>query len=72
MNCEMKIKIQGRLDKNWEDWLEGMEIIHEGDYTILRGTPKDQAFMHGILNLIRDLNLKLISLNPTEVINNKY
>ena len=43
-----------------------MDIIYEGDNTILSGNVKDEAFIHGILNLIRDLNLKLISVNPAE------
>jgi len=60
------IKVQGHLDEKWRDWFEGLDIIHDGDNTILSGKVKDEAFMHGILNLIRDLNLKLISVNPAE------
>ena len=66
MKGKTKIKLQGHLDKVWEDRFEGMDISYEGDNTILSGNVKDDAFMHGILNLIRDLNLKLISVNPTE------
>ena len=61
-----KIKVQGHLDETWKDWFEGMDINYEGDNTILSGFVKDDAFMHGILNLIRDLNLKLISINPAD------
>ena len=57
------IKIQGRLDKEWKNRFEGMEIISEGDNTILIGNLKDEAHMHGVLNIIRDLNLELISVN---------
>lgn len=66
MKGKTKIEVQGHLDKKWKDWFEGMDIIYEGDNTILSGNVKDEAFMHGILNLIRDLNLKLISVNPAE------
>ena len=66
MKGKTKIKVQGHLDKSWRDRFEGMDIIYEGDNTILSGNVKDEAFMHGILNLIRDLNLKLISVNPSE------
>ena len=66
-----KIKVQGHFDKKWKDWFEGMDIIYEGDNTILSGNVKDEAFIHGILNRIRDLNLKLISVNPTKGENNK-
>jgi len=66
MKGKTKIKIQGHLDEKWKEWFEGMDIIHEGDTTILSGNITDEAFMHGILNQIRDLNLKLISVNPAE------
>lgn len=62
-----KIKVQGHLDEKWKDWFDGMDFIHEGGNTILYGNVKDEAFIHGILNLIRDLNLKLISVNPAEI-----
>ena len=60
-----KIKVEGHLDKEWKDWFDGMEIHYEGENTILSGNIKDEASIHGILNLIRDLNLKLISVNPS-------
>ena len=63
------IKIQGHLDKKWKNSFEGLEINYEGENTILRGNIKDEAHLHGILNQIRDLNLKLISVNPGETEN---
>jgi len=66
MRGKTKIKVQEHLDKKWKDCFEGMEISYEGNNTILTGNLKDEAHMHGILNQIRDLNLKLISVNPTE------
>ncbi len=59
-----KIEVQGLLDEKWRNWFEGMDIIHKGNNTILVGNIVDEASLHGILNLIRDLNLKLISVNP--------
>jgi len=64
MKGKFKIAVQGHLDKNWKSNFEGMEISYEGDNTILTGNIKDEAHLHGILNQIRDLNLKLISINP--------
>jgi hypothetical protein len=64
MRGKTKIIIQGRLDKKWKDRFEDLEISYEGDNTILSGNLKDEAHMHGVLNIIRDLNLKLISINP--------
>lgn len=64
MKGKARIIIEGHLDIKWKDWFEGMEISYEGDNTILSGIIKDESFLHGILNRIRDLNLKLLSVNP--------
>ena len=66
---QIKIKIKGQLDKKWTEWFENMQIIYDDENTILTGEVKDQAALHGIINKIRDLNLKLISVNPD---NEKY
>lgn len=65
-----EIRVQGRLDESWSDWLEGMAITfergsHAYDATILTGTFVDQAALHGVLNRIRDLNARLISVQLT-------
>ena len=58
-----EIKIKGHLDKSWSDWFAGLELTHlEGDETLLSGLLPDQAALHGLLERIRDLNLKLISV----------
>jgi len=66
MKGKTRIKVEGHLDKTWMDWFEGMDISYEETNTVLSGELKDEANMHGILNLIRDLNLKLISVNSDE------
>ena len=69
MKEKIIIKIKGHLNENWEDWFEGVEISYEQNITVLTFDNKDQAYVHGILNQIRDLNLKLISVNPVKQIN---
>lgn len=64
MTGKIIIKVKGHLDKKWEDSFEDIEINYEGINTILKVTLRDEPHLHGILNLIRDLNLKLISVNP--------
>lgn len=64
MQEKIIIKIQGHLNENWEEWFDGVEISYEENTTVLICENKDQAYVHGILNQIRDLNLKLISVNP--------
>jgi hypothetical protein len=60
------IKIQGHLKGKWKECIEGMEISYERNNTILTGHIKDEAQMNGILNIIRNYKLKLISINPVE------
>lgn len=60
----IKIEVKGHLDESWSDWFEGMSIVYNDDYTVISGNIKDQSCLHGILNTIRDLNLKLISVSP--------
>jgi hypothetical protein len=66
MKGKVSIRLKGQLDGNWKDWFDGMEIIYDLEDTLLEGKIKDEAHIHGILNKIRDLNLVLISINPTE------
>ncbi len=59
-----EIKIRGHLEAKWSDWFEGLEITYlEENETLLSGVLPDQAALHGLLERIRDLNLKLISVN---------
>ena len=58
-----EIKIKGCLDPSWSDWFASLKLIHlEGDVTLLCGYLPDQASLHGLLERIRDLNLRLISV----------
>ncbi len=58
-----EIKIKGQLDQQWSEWFAGLKITHlEGNETLLSGLLPDQAALHGLLERVRDLNLKLISV----------
>jgi hypothetical protein len=63
-----QIKIKGELDPVWMEWFEGLTLIHdcEGN-TVLTGPITDHTALHSILLKIRDLNLKLISVNQIEL-----
>ncbi len=62
-----EIKVRGHLDPVWSEWFAGLELTHlEGNETLLAGPLPDQSALHGLLERIRDLNLKLISVSYHE------
>lgn len=66
-----QIKVQGRLDESWLDWVEDITMAVEsgGDnppVSTLTGMLPDQAALQGILSRIGTLNLKLISVTEVE------
>lgn len=63
MSGKTQTLIKGHLDKKWEDWFDGMNIDDDNGNTRIAGTIPDKSKLHGMLNLIRDLNLELISVN---------
>ena len=58
-----EIKLRGHLDPRWSERFAGLQLAHlEGNETLLSGALPDQAALHGLLERIRDLNIKLISV----------
>ncbi len=63
MPAWFEIRIESHLDPSWSEWLQGMAIVPVGaGETLLSGEVADQAALHALLARIRDLNLKLISV----------
>ena len=61
-----EICVAGHLSANWAARFEGLSMRHQPDgETVLSGL-LDQAALHGVLAKIRDLGLKLISVNRIE------
>lgn len=61
------ITVQGRLDKAWGEWLNGLAIETAADeygsgVTRLTGNVVDQAALRGLLNQLWDWNLTLIAV----------
>jgi hypothetical protein len=64
----VSIHIQGHLDPSWQEWLEGLEIVHEeGGTSQLSGTLPDQAALYGVLTQIDHLSLTLLSLERSDI-----
>jgi hypothetical protein len=60
-NYEFRIK--GHLDDRWSEWFYDLVITHESDgTTTLSGPLRDQTVLHSVLDRIRDMNLRLISV----------
>ena len=62
-----EIRLKGRLDSSWADWLGGMSLTHASDgTTLVSGPVADQAALHGLLQKLRDMGVTLISVNESE------
>jgi hypothetical protein len=62
-----EIRIRGHLAPRWSEWFAGLTMVYtESGETILSGPIEDQAALHGVLNKIRDMNLKLISVHRVD------
>ncbi len=66
-----EIKVPGRLDDSWSDWVEGMTItVESGDdgptTTTLTGVVTDQAALQGLLSRLYSLGLPLLSVRCIE------
>jgi hypothetical protein len=57
-----RIAVQGELSDRYAMAFEGMEMEVENGLTVLTGEVKDQSHLHGILDRIGALGLKLMSL----------
>ena len=63
----VSIRIKGHLDPSWQEWLEGLQIVHEaGGTSRLSGSLQDQPALYGVLTKIARLNLALLSLESDE------
>ena len=62
-----EIIVQGHLDTDWSEELEGLTITHRSDGTsALSGPLTDQGALHGLLLKLRDLGLTLLSCSRLE------
>ena len=66
---DVEILIKGQIDSHWSDWLGGLQITHVGqDQSQLTGSIVDQATLYGVLSKLRDLDMKLVSVNLKEIV----
>lgn len=59
-----QIRLKGCLPGQWSEWFGGMAVtLEESGYTLLTGSVKDQAVLHGLIRQVCDLGIPLISVN---------
>jgi hypothetical protein len=62
-----EIVVKGRLSLTLTAAIDGFEVSHcEHGLTHLVGWVPDQARLHSTLELLRDLNIALVSVNPVQ------
>jgi hypothetical protein len=64
---QVSLRLKGHLDPVWQEWLEGLQIVHEPDGTSrLFGTLADQSALYSVLTKISSLSLTLLSLESSD------
>jgi hypothetical protein len=64
---QVEIRIKGRINKEWSEWLGGLTVSHSGPQgTVLTGRVGDQAALYGIISRLRDLGLELSAVRSEE------
>jgi hypothetical protein len=67
-NLYVEILLQDELNEIWATWFEGLRVEKtENGSTRLSGIIADQAALHGLLERIRDLNLRLVSVQVAPI-----
>jgi hypothetical protein len=61
-----EIRVRDMLDEKWGSYFAPFVLTTGDDKTLLTGVAHDQAELFGILLKIRDLGLRLVSVNPVD------
>jgi hypothetical protein len=61
---EVEIMVEGHLDPRRSGWFQGLVLTNQpGGATRISGLVADQSALFALISRIRDLGLKLISVN---------
>jgi hypothetical protein len=65
---KVEICVQGRIDQNWSEWFEGLDIYYlEHERALLSGVIKDQAALYTLIARLYRLGLPLVSVTTLPV-----
>jgi hypothetical protein len=59
-----RIVLRGRLSERFESAFDGMALEPGPSQTVLVGDVRDQAHLYGLLDLLRDLGIELLAVEP--------
>jgi hypothetical protein len=59
-----EIRVRDNLDEKWSTYFLPFTVTVDDNETLLIGVAHDQAELFGVLLKIRDLGLRLVSVNP--------
>jgi hypothetical protein len=58
----IEIIIKGSISSQMEEWFEGMSVFSGENSSSIRGTLPDQQALYGLVNLLRDLGVSILSI----------
>ena len=61
-NATYQLVVRGELDERYGYLFEGMEMDRTEGTTVLTGSVRDQAKLHGLIERIEELGLELLSV----------
>jgi hypothetical protein len=65
---QVEIRVKGRIDQQWSQWFDGIEVSYSGeDETLLSGPVRDQTALYSMLSRLRDLGLPLLSVKTEKL-----
>lgn len=72
MPREYEIVVRGHLEENRQEGFAGMEMERLPDgTTLLRGSVRDQAALHAMIKVVRDMGMELLRVEQTRHRNDK-
>ena len=61
-----RIVVRGRLSERFDSAFEGLALEPLPDGTALTGEFADETHLYGVLDLLRDLGIELVSVNSVD------
>ena len=67
-----RLHLQGKVTAEWDNWLEHAVVTYSGEgaagVTELVGEVLDQSALFGLLSLVRDLGVPLLSVELVQIL----